>query len=170
MAETADGLGELLNRGYRFALSLTHDPPRAEDLTQDAWFSMLRANAPRSREYMFSTIRNRFIDQYRRDRLLRFEPIVDDPDDRETSDRGPGHADGEDYADSVFAVNGTLQSALGQLRAEERAVLFLSAVEDYTAQQIADLLTWPRGTVLSMLHRTRRKVRRMLEAQTGTKT
>ena len=49
-------------------------------------------------------------------------------------------------------------------------VLFLAAVEEYTAQQIAELLEWPRGTVLSMLHRTRRKLRETLKSRNGSQS
>ncbi len=56
-------------------------------------------------------------------------------------------------------ANGSLDSALGRLRPEERAVLYLSAVEGFTAKQIGELLDWPRGTVLSMLHRSKNKIR-----------
>ena len=162
MAGTSRNLGELVQRGYRFALSLTHDAAGAEDLTQDAWFAVLRARGPWSREYLFATIRNRFIDLYRRGKLAPTEPLEHHPD-AEISCESQVWDDDE----AVFAANGTFDRALGRLRPEERAVLYLAAVEDYSAQQIADLLDWPRGTVLSMLHRTRGKIRRTLEENSG---
>ena len=39
-----------------------------------------------------------------------------------------------------------------------------------TAKQIADLLAWPRGTVLSMLHRTRRKLKESLRDRNGSQS
>ena len=56
-----------------------------------------------------------------------------------------------------------MESALGRLRPEERAVLYLAAVENYTARQIGELLGWPRGSVLSLLHRARSKLRKAPE-------
>jgi RNA polymerase sigma-70 factor (ECF subfamily) len=76
----------------------------------------------------------------------------------------PGSEEWSDDA-QVFVANGEFKRVLGELRTEERAVLYLSAVENYTAQQIADLLEWPRGTVLSLLHRTRGKLKKRLEAE-----
>ena len=151
------GLDELLRRGYRFALSLTHNHSRAEELVQDAWYSVLRANGPWSRTYLFSAIRSRFVDECRRRNLVGFEslrdgfePTDDDNDARPEVDEG------------LIAANGSLDAALGQLRPEERSVLFLTAVEGFTAQQVAEMLDWPRGTVLSMKLRARRKLRTTL--------
>ena len=75
-ASSAD-LTELAQRGYRFALSLTHHVPRAEDLVQDAWLSLLRSNGPWTRAFLFTVIRNRFIDLCRRERCVTFESLSD---------------------------------------------------------------------------------------------
>ena len=40
--------------------------------------------------------------------------------------------------------------------------IVLSVVEGYTAREIAELLGVPRGTVLSLMHRARGKLRRWL--------
>ena len=150
-------LEELAHRGYRFALSLTHDETRAEDLLQDGWFAVLKAGGPWSRPYLFATIRNRFIDQYRRDRLINTTSLNEESCEAV-------EIDGEFWnGDSAFSGNGTLESALGRLRPEERAVLYLAAVENYTAKQIGELLGWPRGSVLSLLHRARGKLRKAPE-------
>ena len=53
--------------------------------------------------------------------------------------------------------------ALGRLRPEERAVIYLADVEGYTARETADLLEVPRGTVLSMIHRAHKRLRESLE-------
>lgn len=145
---------ELLQRGYRFALSLTHNAAQAEDLVQDAWFSVLKAQGPWNPQYLFATVRNRFIDLYRRDRAVPFEALEHHPepeacDESRLWDDEPGS----------MPLNGSLDSALGRLRPEERAVLYLSAVEGFTAKQIGEMLDWPRGTVLSMLHRSKKKIR-----------
>ena len=62
----------------------------------------------------------------------------------------------------VSSTNGALDRALGKLRWEERAAMVLSAVDGFTAQEIGQLLGCPRGTVLSMLHRSRKKLQRWL--------
>ncbi len=158
-------LDSLVHRGYRFALSLTHDVPQAEDLLQDAWSSILRTNAPWSCAYLFATIRNRFIDTRRRDKLIRTEPYDDHAHPMDAPRiRANWFEDG-----GVFSDDGALDDALSQLRPEERAVLYLMAVEEMSAREIARLLGRPRGTVLSMVHRAREKLRRAFQSGTESK-
>ena len=157
-------LVDLVQRGYRFALSLTNDPARADDLLQDAWLSVLKVDGPWEHAYLFRAIRSRFVDQYRCD--LRAKALHLDSAAElkgETTDNYWGY-------DDAVSSNGTLDTALGQLRPEERAVLYLAAVEDLSAGKIGELLDWPRGTVLSMLHRTRDKLRQLMRLQEGPTT
>lgn len=156
----------LAQRGYRFAMSLTHDPTRAADLVQDAWLAMLTSPAAVwSAAYVFVTIRNRFIDEERRHQRVTFEPLDDVP--AETNVQAEPSWNGEIGAD---VSRETLFDALGVLSAEERAALYLQAVEDYSVQQLAELLNRPRGTVMSLLHRARRRVQQALRAKIGQST
>ena len=60
--------------------------------------------------------------------------------------------------------NELLEKALGTLRPEDRETMFLFAVEGFTAQEISDMTGRPRGTILSVLHRVRHKLRAELES------
>ncbi len=152
MSRPEKQLQDLVQRGYRFALSLTHDSVQAEDLLQDAWFAVLRRQGPWNRGYLFTTIRNRYIDQLRRRAV--FDPL--------SLTESPEAQNDEVTFDDVdtASLNGNLDAALERLSGDERAVLYLFSVEEYTAQAIADLLNWPRGTVLSLVHRAKMKLRR----------
>ena len=66
----------------------------------------------------------------------------------------------------VFAAE-TLDRAFAKLRPEERETMYLAVVEEYTAQEIADMTNRPRGTILSLMHRTRKKLRTILEKEQG---
>lgn len=149
-------LEELLQRGFRYALSLTHDEDRAADLLQDAWISMLRRGAPRHVGYLFATLRNRFFDLEKRRRLVAIEPL----------DAVSEHDDALAFLDqaSHFAEMGTLEKALEDLRPAEREALFLAAVEGYTVREIADMTEQPKGTVSSLVQRARRKLKSWLGA------
>lgn len=152
MPEDLDGL---LDAAYRYAVSLTHEPAEAEDLVQEAALALLSANAEWERSYLFATIRNRFIDRYRRNRKIAFVAL----------EREDGTA--VDPPDLSFEVpdvlqTGALDRALGQLRTEEREALFLAVVEGYTADEIGKLTARPRGTILSLLHRAKKKLRQLL--------
>lgn len=149
MDDTPHSLDDLLNRGYRYALSLTHNSEAAQDLLQDACLRLSRRGGPWNIRYLITTIRNRHIDVQRRAAKIAFSPI-------EESDL----IDEIDF--SVLMVDPQLEAALDLLRAEEREMLFLSVVEEYSASEIATLTKKPRGTILSILHRTKKKLQKLL--------
>lgn len=140
----AESLEALAQRGFGYALSLAHDESIASDLLQDAWAGVIRARGPLTRPYLFRTIRNRWIDQFRRQQRVAFEPL-DEPMADPATER------------SVDRL--ALDRALATLRPEEREVLYLCVVEGYTAAEAAALVNKPRNTVLSLVRRGKQKVR-----------
>lgn len=148
-------LTELLQHGYRYALSLTHEQMAAEDLLQDAWVAVLQAQGPRNKQYLFSAIRSRFVNRCKRNNLVVIVPLSEE-DGCEALETW--------VQEEEFPVVGDdckLEEMLSLLRPVERESLYLSVVEGYTAQEIAQLTLQPRGTVLSLLSRTRQKLRRI---------
>ncbi len=149
----------LLRHGFRYALSLTHETTQAEDLLQDAWVAVLRAGGPQKRAYLFSAIRSRFLDQRRRAQLVVIESL---------EDNSPYL--GQEIQPSnemIFANTEMLDKALGILRPVEREALLLSEIEGYTTQEIAKLTGQARGTVLSLIYRSRQKLKKHLLLQAG---
>ncbi len=151
MKNPESSLDELLHTGYRYALSLSHNPTTAEDLLQDAWVAVLKAKgAPPTKAYLFSAIRSRFFNLYKRERLLSVVSLED--------------ADYSDLPEVTYSSGDfdfeMLGKALSMLKATERELLFLSAVEGYTAQEISALTSLPRGTVLSLIYRSKIKIKR----------
>ena len=55
-----------------------------------------------------------------------------------------------------------VREAMARLNPEERQIVLLSVLEGYTMREIGEILTLPQGTVSSKLHRTLKKLRRML--------
>ena len=147
---TVTEMEDVLQRGYRYAFALTGDEPRAEDLLQDAWTSVLQAGGPRDKAYLFRSIRNRWIDHHRRSQVVAFEPMPDE--------EPPGPPEG-DWAD-----RDTMARALEILRPDEREALFLCVVEGHTAEEVAQRTGRPRNTVLSLLHRGRGRLKEWFEA------
>ncbi len=139
-------LEEMLQTGYRYALALGHDRHLAEDLLQEACAAITKRRGPWTKSYLMTAIRNKFIDHCRREKNVAYSELDVDM-----------HITCEDE----LPVDG-LEEAMAQLRPAEREMLFLSAVEDYSASEIADLTGRPRGTVLSLIHRAKEKVRHML--------
>lgn len=138
-----DPLDEVLQRGYRYAFSLANDPEEARDLVQEACLRITRRGGPWTVPYLHTVIRNAYIDECRRGRILSFRPLEE--------------------ANAVYShsVNRDpdLGAALQSLTFLERELLFLSVVEGYTAAEIAHQTGRPRGTILSALHRTKAKLR-----------
>lgn len=156
MPDEAIDIREMLQRGYRYALSLSHDPAKAEDLVQDGWLRLLAAGSPLTAGTLIRAIYCRFVELYRRDRRVKFEALVENPSD----------GDGADFA--FDGADGALDTALGRLLPEERAALYLAHVAEWTTEDIGDLFDWPRGTVHSVLHRLRKRLRDELTVRGAT--
>ncbi|MGL1902462.1 MAG: RNA polymerase sigma factor [Fibrobacterales bacterium] len=139
---------ELLQDGYRFALSLTNEPAEAEDLVQDSWIKLYEKNgAIESRPLLFTVIRNKFIDQWRRKKsvpMVEFDAATEQPESC-------------DDMDNQLLLK-RVYDALEQISPHEREALYLQCIEEYTAQEISDLTGQPRGTVLSHISRGRKKL------------
>jgi RNA polymerase sigma-70 factor (ECF subfamily) len=142
----------LRQRGYRYALTLTRDADRAEDLVQEAWVSVLSARGPFGFGYLCCAIRSRYVDAYRKRAPEPLEAV---------STAVP--CDAASPSETAL-TRSQLRAATAVLSPQEREVLYLSAVEGYTAAEISDLHGRPRGTVLSLIHRARRKARALLLA------
>ena len=154
MPAPPDDLTELLDHGFRYAMSLTHRRATAEDLVHDACVSILRADGPWHRGYLFATIRNRYIDQYRR------KKVVTEVDIDTTEPTGGMFADDEqaDAGLDVMIATETIENAMALLSPAEREAMYLFAIEGYTAREIGELTSKPRGTILSLIHRGRKKL------------
>jgi len=140
---------ELVQTGYRYALSLTHHHYDAEDLVQQAWMKCFhRYGAIRNRSMLYTTIRNLFYDQCRRARIVQFEEL-----DQQSETGVP----------DPMPACGDLDVLLAGLRSEEREALFLNAVEGFTAKEIAALTGQPRNTILSLVHRAKGKLKTAIE-------
>ena len=142
-----ENLEKLLNRAYRYALSLTHSQDDAFDLVQNAYLKILEKEKPLLISYFFPTIRNLFIDNKRREKLqfnLSSKLFQ------------------EDIQEPIFTTEPYLEKIISQLPSRNREIIFLSIVEEYTAKEIATLMDIPRGTILSVLHRTKEKLKEQL--------
>lgn len=130
---------------YRAALLVTGDAAAAEDITQEAFLAALRA-LPRFdlrrplRPWLHRIVVNRAID-WSRARAHRGE-VSAELVGEDAAAAGGGEGLGEDVMD-----------ALHRLGPEQRAVIVLRYVLDFTPGEIAAALDLPRGTVNSRLRR-----------------
>jgi RNA polymerase sigma-70 factor (ECF subfamily) len=130
-------------RAFRAAYLVTHDAAAAEDIAQEAFLAAVRALHRFDRRRPFGPwlhriVVNRAID-WTRARQLRGEVELDERV-ASVAPAAPSDAD-------------RLASAIAALPPEQRAVIVLRHLLEYTPGEIAELLGIPRGTVNSRLRR-----------------
>lgn len=143
-------LVSLLPRLRRFARSLCGAPDLAEDVLQTALERALRSAAAfdparRLDSWMFKIIQNVWFDNRKDVTRRRHVPI----EEAEIVGIDPT---------SQLEARGDWQSVLrafSVLPAEQRAVLTLIVIEDYSYKEAADTLGVPIGTIMSRLARAR---------------
>jgi RNA polymerase sigma-70 factor (ECF subfamily) len=154
MTPSDDQLRPLLQSGYRYALSLTHDPTEAEDLLHDACLAVVKASGQWHRGYLFPAIRTRFINRLsvgHRHEMVRLD-----------DEQAAGLRSADPGPEASLADKETVAAMLGGLRPQEREAIYLTVVEGMTAQEVADLTDRPRGTILSLVRRARIKLQAAL--------
>ncbi|MEH6454961.1 MAG: sigma-70 family RNA polymerase sigma factor [Cocleimonas sp.] len=146
---------EQLNQLYRFAISLTNNEDQSYDLLQSCVEKYLKVDASDIESpiaYLKRMIRNEFIDQTRKKRF--YQDVDPDALDRISDENSLNELTIED----VFVQQSEVAALLGTMQAEERELLYLWAVEEYTIAEIAEIKQVPRGTLLSKIHRLKKRV------------
>lgn len=143
-----------LQQLYQYGLSLTRHSQDAHDLLQNALEKWVRGGKQgrNSCAYIRTIMRNHFIDDCRHNNLIAFESLEAD---------APLVLD-EQSLEQQHINSDMIEQLLEHLNAAEREVLFLWAVLEYTASEIATELGTPRGTVLSRLFRVRKKAQQLM--------
>lgn len=145
---------------WRYAVRLTGDPARAEDVVQEtllrAWqHPEVSGDAERSaRAWLFTVARNMVIDDRRSARFRR---------ERESLDTGstPEQAAPDEVNAALDRL--LIGDALAQLSADHRAVIRRSYYLGWSTAQIAEDLQIAEGTVKSRLHYAVRALRLTLQ-------
>lgn len=150
---------------YRVALSLAGQPADAEDLVQDTLIRAHRAidrfDGAHPRAWLLTILRHTHINRVRG----RSPILVRDGDSVEATleSRGDPAPSAEDVVVSHH-FDAVVAEALAALPEKHRRVVTLVDVQGLTYQEAADVLGVPRGTVMSRLHRARRRIRSRLDA------
>ncbi len=151
---------QLVDRQYaplfRFALSLSRSEAEAADLTQQTFFlsaskgHQLR-DSSKAKSWLFTTLYREFLGRRRHE--VRFPKIeLDDAREDEMS-----------ILPNVKALDsGAVLQALREVEEAFRAPLTLFYLEQFSYQEIADVLEVPIGTVMSRLSRGKALLRQRL--------
>lgn len=150
----------------RVALTLTSQPADAEDLVQETLLRAYRAcdrfDGKHPRAWLLTIMRNAEVNRHRRRR----PQLLDDPDaDLErlaVSPAGPQATPEEVVVGEAF--DDVVDAAFAALPLQHQQVVRLVDVDGLTYAEAARLLGVPEGTVMSRLHRARKRIRTRLVA------
>jgi RNA polymerase sigma-70 factor (ECF subfamily) len=159
-------LTPLLDSAYGTALHFTRNRADAEDLVQEACllaFRGFRSFEPGSnfRAWFFRILANAFFSKYRKRKREGQSVTLDDTPElylySQTVAAGL-HSRPEEPAGALLAKldEEEVRAAVDALPEEYRVVATLYFMQDFSYQEIADVLGLPIGTVRSRLHRGRR--------------
>lgn len=148
---------EYLDNLYQLAYMRTKDKELAEDLVQDTCvkaFSsyMTKDKIENPKAWLFRILVNTHIDYTRKKHLQ-----VVDVEDMEFHQ--PDKTTEEAERNAFYS---DVNKALNELEDQQRIVVYLSDVQEYSYKEIADMLEIPIGTVMSRLHRARLLLRKVL--------
>ena len=141
----------------RYAYALRRDHAAADDLVQDTLERALSRWSTRRhdgdlRAWLFTILRNLHVGSHRADaRRGATVPFKEA--------ELPGTAAAQDAAIEA----GDVLSAVGQLPEDQKSLLLLVGVEDFSYDEAARILDLPLGTVMSRLSRARRALRSMID-------
>jgi len=162
----------LLNSAYGTAMHLTRNRADAEDLVQEASLLACRGfgtfeQGTNFKAWFFRILTNCFYSKYRKRKREGTQLELEDSPELylycQTAAAGL-HARTEDPAAAVMARMDSEQvgSAIDALPEEYRVVATLYFLQDFSYQEIAEVLDVPVGTVRSRLHRGRRMLQKAL--------
>ena len=162
-----------LNQLYPAALRMTRNPTDAEDLVQEtsvkayAAYHQFRPGT-NLRAWLNRILTTTFINAYRKRRREPQQALGSDLQEWQMSaDRLAPPVQSAEAEALDRTTDSDLLRALRDLPNEFRTAVYLADIEGYPYREIAEIMGTPVGTVMSRLHRGRRKIREQLIA-TGT--
>lgn len=152
---------QLLPSLRRFAYSLTGSMPDADDLLQNTVERLLSRPRPDDADitpWAFRVCRNVWIDECRARKVRR--------DASEQPELSEGQVvDGERQVANEIEVS-RVDDAMGRLPGDQRQIISLVAIRGLSYQAVAEILSVPKGTVMSRLARARAALSEALTPET----
>jgi len=157
---------------YNLAFRLLADRGEAEDITQEIFINVFRHIASFQGKSQFSTwiyqvtmnhCRNRL--KYLKRRYHHATESLDDPLLTKEGEIERLIPDEGDVPEDVLyrqQVQDLVQTAFGMLRDDFREVIVLRDVQEFSYQEISQVLELPEGTIKSRLHRARMELKEIL--------
>jgi RNA polymerase sigma-70 factor, ECF subfamily len=160
-----------LARLYPAALRMTRNPADAEDLVQETFTRAYASFAQfepgtNLKAWLYRILTNTFIANYRKRQREPRPAATGEIEDWQLVRAASHTSSGLNPADTEVLEHlpdPCVRRALQQLPREFRTVVYLADVEGYTYREIAGIMRTPQGTVMSRLHRGRRRLRDLLQ-------
>ncbi len=157
---------------YSHALRMTRNPADAEDLVQETYLKGYRAyesfeEGTNLRAWLFRILTNSYINTYRKKQRRPGESDLGDVEElylyrrlggAETSTLGRRAED--ELLDRLTEAE--VKQAIEDLPEQYRHAVLLADVEGFAYKEIAEILDVPIGTVMSRLHRGRKRLQEQL--------
>jgi len=157
---------------YNYALRLTRNEADARDLTQEAFIRIYRAWRSFQPGTSFLSWVYRIVTNLHRDELRRRKGryLEEIPEDNAPQRFGGAQPLATEPIEELVErqLSERMSKALAALSLEQRQVLILADIEEYSYQEIADIVGCSIGTVRSRLHRARYQLRRSIESEPKT--
>jgi RNA polymerase sigma-70 factor (ECF subfamily) len=149
---------------YAFMLRMSGKPDLAEDICQEAFVRVLRNLDRFDTRFRFSTWLFTIAKRLYVNWMQKHKPAYDSDmvGAQGCSTRNPSTLTADE--ESMDNARSIIDTALGELTAQQREIVVLFHQLDWPIIDIAAHLDMPEGTVKSHLHRARRRMRKALES------
>ncbi|MEM7093446.1 MAG: sigma-70 family RNA polymerase sigma factor [Actinomycetota bacterium] len=161
-----------MNQLFATAMRMTRNRSDAEDLVQETFLKGYRAyerfeEGTNLRAWLFRILTNNYINTYRKKQRRPTQTDLEDVQDLYLYRRLGGNelaSIGRSAEDELFdqITDGDIIEALEELPEQYRTAVMLADVEGFAYKEIAEILDIPIGTVMSRLHRGRKKLQEQL--------
>ena len=161
----------LLDQLYGGALRLTRNPADAEDLVQETYIKAFQAfdsftQGTNLKAWMYRIMTNLYITNYRKAQRRPTQTSAEEITDYQLLSSATHESQGLESAE-VEALKklptSEISEALNALSEDYRMVVYYADVEGLAYKEIAEIMGVPLGTVMSRLHRGRKKLRDALK-------
>jgi len=153
---------------YRLAFRFCGTQHEAEDLVQDLLVKLYPKHKDlvqieNLRPWLARALRNHFIDMLRQHQRSPFDSDVNHEEALES--QISHHSDPARHL-AISQLQGRILVAMESLNEEQKTLIMMHDIESYTLVEIAEILETPIGTLKSRLHRSRARLREILEEGT----
>ncbi len=156
---------EHLGTVYRFVLGFCHDTEEASDLTQEvflkAWKNFAKFDQNKNfKTWLLTIAKNTVIDWWRKKRPIAFSRLYPEEESPEDNLADPQPLPDELFARAELAHD--LAEALEQINPEDKIIILWHHVEEFTFDEIAELMDTPANTIKSRYRRALFRLRKHL--------